>query len=149
MKLYKKYMKLYVVTRMKKTYHNIIIVIQTLAFIEFVGVAVWALLSKSLDIIPVNIVMISLCIGYLIFIFRIILFKNARRNFISDERIEKNFERSYMFGGVAGILVLLQIAIIEIITGITFSTIAILYVVGIIFYITMISTGIIHIYYTR
>ncbi|MFX1539109.1 MAG: hypothetical protein ACFFDI_33455 [Promethearchaeota archaeon] len=128
---------------MKKSCLNVIIVIQTVTIMEFLGVMLWGILIKSLDLVPINFIIIGLCTGYLLFISKKGLFKNSRKALKSDERTEKNFERSYMFGGIAGILVLVQLAIMEILTGITFSTIVILIIVGLIFYVTMLITAII------
>ncbi|MFX0135653.1 MAG: hypothetical protein ACFFDN_18560 [Candidatus Hodarchaeota archaeon] len=128
---------------MKKSCLNVIIVIQTVTIMEFLGVMLWGILIKSLDLVPINFIIIGLCTGYLLFISKKVLFKNSRKDLKSDERTEKNFERSYMFGGIAGILVLVQLAIMEILTGITFSTIVILIIVGLIFYVTMLITAII------
>ncbi|MFX1286800.1 MAG: hypothetical protein ACFFB5_24390 [Promethearchaeota archaeon] len=128
---------------MKKSCLNVIIVIQTVTIMEFLGVMLWGILIKSLDLVPINFIIIGLCTGYLLFISKKVLFKNSRKALKSDERTEKNFERSYMFGGIAGILVLVQLAIMEILTGITFSTIVILIIVGLIFYVTMLITAII------
>lgn len=136
-------MKLNIVIKMKKSCLNVIIVIQTVTIMEFLGVMLWGILIKSLDLVPINFIIIGLCTGYLLFISKKVLFKNSRKALKSDERTEKNFERSYMFGGIAGILVLVQLAIMEILTGITFSTIVILIIVGLIFYVTMLITAII------
>ncbi len=136
-------MKLNIVIKMKKSYLNVIIVIQTVTIMEFLGVMLWGILIKSLDPVPINFIIIGLCTGYLLFISKKVLFKNSKKDLKSDERTEKNFERSYMFGGIAGILVLVQLAIMEILTGITFSTIVILIIVGLIFYVTMLITAII------
>ncbi len=131
------------VTIMKKSCQNAIIVIQTLVIIEFLGAIFWGILIKSLDLSSVIFLIIGLCIGHLLFISKKVLSKNSRKNLMSDERTEKIFERSYLVGGIVGILVLVQLAIVEILTGITFSTVDILIIVGIIFYVTMLITAII------
>ncbi|MFW9906602.1 MAG: hypothetical protein ACFFFH_20005 [Candidatus Thorarchaeota archaeon] len=126
---------------MLKPWQKATIVIQSLVIIEFLGVILWALLTESLDVIPVSISIIGFCCGYLF-----ILFKNARRDPVSDERTEKYFERSYMLGGIAGILVIVQLAIVEIITRISFSTIVILIIVVMVFYVTTFITAIVQQY---
>ena len=43
----------------------------------------------------------------------------------TDERLQKHFERSIMFAGLAGLAMLLQVTVVEIITGVNYEAIEI------------------------
>lgn len=67
----------------------------------------------------------------------IITFKRKRGTLQTDERIERYNERSVMVGGILGLLMLLQVTVVEIITGINFRTIDIFLIVGMTFFATI------------
>ena len=99
--------------------------------IEYLGVLSWWIIDFDPDNIFVFI------INFVLIVFgtlAILTFKRKRGTLQTDERIEKFNERSAMVGGIAGLLMLLQVTVIEIITGLNFRAIDILIIVGMTFF---------------
>ncbi|PWI49333.1 hypothetical protein CEE45_02020 [Candidatus Heimdallarchaeota archaeon B3_Heim] len=102
--------------------------------IEYLGVLSWWLIDIDSDIAFVFIFeFVLIFFGTLAFI----TFKRKRGTPQTDERIEKFNERSIMVGGIAGLLMLLQVTVVEIITGLNFRAIDILFIVGMTFFATI------------
>jgi len=108
--------------------------------IEYLGVLSWWLLDIDSDVAFVFIIeMVLIFFGTL----AIITFKRKRGTLQTDERIEKFNERSFMVGGIAGLLMLLQVTVVEIITGQNFRAIDILIIVGMTFFLTIAAANVI------
>lgn len=102
--------------------------------IEYLGVLSWWLIdidSNSAFVFIIEIVLMFF--GTL----AIITFRRKRGTLQTDERIERYNERSVMVGGIAGLLMLLQVTVVEIITGLNFRAIDIFLIVGMTFFATI------------
>ena len=76
-------------------------------------------------------------------ILAIITFKRKRGTLQTDERIEKFNERSAMVGGIAGLLMLLQVTVVEIITGLNFRAIDIFIILILTFFATLAAANVV------
>lgn len=117
-----------------KVQQIIIYVFLSVLTIEFLGVLSWYVI----DIDPNN-AFVFIFEFVLIFFgtLAIITFKRKRGTLQTDERIERYNERSVMVGGIVGILMLLQVTVVEIITGLNFRAIDIFLIVGMTFFATI------------
>ncbi|PWI49334.1 hypothetical protein CEE45_02025 [Candidatus Heimdallarchaeota archaeon B3_Heim] len=98
------------------------IIFPSILLIEFLAITILAVLSTSDSFISLYGAIFVLAIPFGI-ILAFVQISNVKKGEIqNDERIERYIERSVMIGGIAGIFLLLQLALIEIVIGITFST---------------------------
>ena len=89
--------------------------------IEMIGVLLWVILTQSGET------------GLFIFVVTFVVFfvgtwaiiSHKRRKDLpqTDERLQKHFERSILFAGLGGLAMLLQVTVVEIITGVNFKAI--------------------------
>ncbi|UCG02836.1 MAG: hypothetical protein JSW11_02370 [Candidatus Heimdallarchaeota archaeon] len=92
--------------------------ISLLIFIEFLGITLWALLTDRNDIFFSCAILMG--IGLIFTLVKIYEAKFQSRR-VDDERIEMLTEQAYLISAIAGMIMLPQIAIYEIFTGITVS----------------------------
>lgn len=100
------------------------IILPSILLIEFLAIIILAVLSTSDPMIHLYsaIFVLSIPIGIISVFVRI---SNVKKGDVQyDERTERFIERSVMIGGIAGIFLLLQLALIEIVTDITFSALS-------------------------
>ncbi|MFX0014439.1 MAG: hypothetical protein ACFFB2_08890 [Promethearchaeota archaeon] len=100
--------------------------ISLLIFIEFFGITIWALLMKRNDIIFSCAILTG--IGFVFTSIKIYEAKFQSRR-VDDERIEMLAEQAYLISAVAGIIILTQLALVEILTEVTISTLDTFFVV--------------------
>ena len=93
--------------------------ISLLIFIEFLGTTLWALLTDRSDIL---FSCATLMVIGLIFTLVKIYDAKFQSKRVDDERIEMLTEQAYLISAVAGIIMLTQLAIVEILTETTIST---------------------------
>lgn len=105
--------------------------------IELIGVLLWTILTLSDET------------GLFIFIITFVVLSglwtitsHKRRKDLpqTDERLQKHFERSIMFAGLAGFVILLQVTVVEIITGVNFKAIDIFGITVLVFYAVAAAT---------
>ncbi|MHA2248116.1 MAG: hypothetical protein ACXADY_24420 [Candidatus Hodarchaeales archaeon] len=100
--------------------------ISALIFVEFFGVTIWAFLTAKNDIIiPCAVLM---AIGFLFISFKLYEAKFQVKR-IDDERIEMLTEQAYLISAIAGIIMLTQLTIFEILTETTISTLNTFFIV--------------------
>ncbi|MFW9991358.1 MAG: hypothetical protein ACFFD4_04800 [Candidatus Odinarchaeota archaeon] len=99
--------------------------------VELLGVISWWLLAIDPVAAPVFIIEIVLLF---VSSLSIITFRRKKGTLQTDERIERYNERSVMVAGIAGLLMVLQITVAEIITGLAFSSINILFITWLTFF---------------
>jgi hypothetical protein len=100
--------------------------ISALIFVEFAGVTIWATLTERNDIVISSAVL--MVIGLLFTLFKLFEVK-FQEKMVDDERIEKLTEQAYLISAIAGIMMLTQLAIWEILTGTTISTLETFFIV--------------------
>ena len=91
--------------------------------IELIGVLLWTILRRG-DETELFIFIITFVV---IFSGTWTILSHKRRKDLpqTDERLQKHFERSIMFAGLAGLAMLLQVTVVEIITGVNYEAIEI------------------------
>lgn len=100
------------------------IILPSILLIEFLAITISAVLSTSDPYIFLYgaVFVLSIPVGIISVFIRM---SNVKKGDIQyDERTERLIERSVMIGGIAGIFLLLQLALIEIVIGIVFSTLS-------------------------
>ena len=100
------------------------IILPSILLIEFLAIMISAVLSTSDPYIFLYgaVFVLSIPVGIILVFIRI---SNVKKGDVQyDERTERFIERSVMIGGIAGIFLLLQLALIEIMIGIVFSTLS-------------------------
>ncbi len=100
--------------------------ISVLIFVEFAGVTIWATFTGRNDIIISCAVLMG--IGFLFTSFKLYEVK-FQDKILDDERIEKLTEQAYLISAIAGIIMLTQLAIWEILTDTTISTLETFFIV--------------------
>ena len=100
--------------------------ISVLVFVEFAGVTIWAFLAEKNDKIMSSIILMG--IGFLFTAFKLYEVKFQDR-MIDDERIEMLTEQAYLISAIVGIIMLTQLAIWEILTETTISTLETFFIV--------------------
>jgi hypothetical protein len=106
--------------------------------IELIGVELWWILT-SWDVSGLFIFIVTFVV---FFVGTWIIISHKRRKDLpqTDERLQKHFERSILFAGLAGLATLLQVTVVEIITGVNFKAIEIFGVVVGISYVAAAAT---------
>jgi hypothetical protein len=92
--------------------------VSVLIFLEFGGVTIWAFITQNSNVIISSIILSG--IGFVFIAFKLYEIKFQAKK-LEDERIEKLTEQAYLISAIAGVIMLPQIAIYEIFTGITIS----------------------------
>ena len=92
--------------------------ISALIFIEFGVVTIWAFITRNNNVI-ISSAILSV-IGFIFVAFKVYELKFQKKR-LEDERIEMLTEQAYLISAVAGVIMLPQIALYEIFTGITIS----------------------------
>ena len=83
--------------------------------LELIGVLLWSL-SDVTGVFIFIIMFAVMFFGY----WTITSHKRRKELPQTDERLQKHFERSLIFAGLAGLAILLQVTIVEIITGVNY-----------------------------
>ena len=83
--------------------------------LELIGVLLWSLS----DVTGVFIFIITFAVMFFGY-WTITSHKRRKELPQTDERLQKHFERSLIFAGLAGLAILLQVTIVEIITGVNY-----------------------------
>ncbi|MFW9904964.1 MAG: hypothetical protein ACFFFH_11570 [Candidatus Thorarchaeota archaeon] len=92
--------------------------VSALIFIEFGVVTIWALITRNNNVIISSAILSA--IGLIFIAFKLYELKFQKRR-LEDERIEMLTEQAYLISAVTGMIMLPQIALYEIFTGITIS----------------------------
>ena len=92
--------------------------ISILIFVEFGVVTIWAFFTQNENIIVSSAILSA--IGFIFIAFKLYEIKFQTRK-LDDERIEMLTEQAYLISAIAGVIMLPQIALFEIFTGITIS----------------------------
>ena len=92
--------------------------VSILIFSEFGIITIWAFITQNNNII-VSSAILSV-IGFVFIAFKLYEMKFQKKR-LDDERIEKLTEQAYLISAIVGVIMLPQIAIYEIFTGITIS----------------------------
>ncbi|MFX1508133.1 MAG: hypothetical protein ACFFDC_18765 [Promethearchaeota archaeon] len=92
--------------------------VSALIFIEFGLVTIWAFIAQNNNVIISSAILSA--IGLIFIAFKLYELKFQKKR-LDDERIEMLTEQAYLISAVAGIIMLPQIALYEIFTGITIS----------------------------
>ena len=95
--------------------------------IELFGVGLWWMLTHW-DVPGIFIFFITFVVFFSV---TWVIISHKRRKDLpqTDERLQKHFERSILFAGLGGLAMLLQVTVVEIITGVNFEAIDIFGVV--------------------
>ncbi|MFW9991357.1 MAG: hypothetical protein ACFFD4_04795 [Candidatus Odinarchaeota archaeon] len=104
--------------------------------IEIISVAFWWLITEydTIGTLVYIITFVTVFSGTI----AIIVYRRHRKKLPQfDERLQKHYDRSIMIAGIASLAVLLQITVVEIITGLNFRAIEILVAVGTVFYVVV------------
>lgn len=92
--------------------------VSALIFVEFGVVTIWALFTLNNDIMISSAILSA--IGFIFITFKLYETKFQKKK-LDDERIEMLTEQAYLISAIAGVIMLPQIALYEIFTGITIS----------------------------
>ena len=92
--------------------------VSILIFLEFGGITIWAYFTQRNSIIISSAILAA--IGFVFIAFKLYEMKFQEKR-LDDERIEMLTEQAYLISAIAGVIMLPQIAIYEILTGITIS----------------------------
>ena len=108
-----------------------------ISIIELIGALLWTLSDET----GLFIFIITSVVLY----FGLTITSHKRRKDLpqTDERLQKHAERSLTFAGLAGLAILLQVTVVEIITGVNFKAIDIFAIVIVGYYVVAAATYII------
>ena len=101
--------------------------------IETLIVVFWVMVGSEIPLF----VFIAYFLSIFFLTLSIIAFKRKKGILQVDERTKMLYERSVMIAGIAGLLMLLQIAIVEIISGIIFRATSTFLIAGMVFIVTI------------
>ena len=106
--------------------------------LELIGVLLWSL-SDVTGLFTFIITFAVISFG----VWAITSHKRRKELPQTDERLQKHAERSLTFAGLAGLAILLQVTVVEIITGVNFKAIEIFAIVIVGYYVVAAATYII------
>lgn len=92
--------------------------VSVLIFLEFGVATIWAFITQQNNIIISSTILSAIGFVFIAFKFYEIKYQKKR---LDDERIEMLTEQAYLISAIAGVIMLPQIVIYEIFTGITIS----------------------------
>lgn len=102
------------------------LVISVLISVEFFGVTIWAFLTQKNNIFVLCAVLMG--IGFVFTFLKVYEAKFLGKR-LDDERLEKFTEQAYLISAIAGIIMLIQLAILEIVIDTTISTLNAFFIV--------------------
>lgn len=102
------------------------LVISVLISVEFFGVTIWAFLTQKNNIFVLCAVLMG--IGFVFTFLKVYEAKFPGKK-LDDERLEKFTEQAYLISAIAGIIMLIQLAILEIVIDTTISTLNAFFIV--------------------